>query len=167
MNINTLFKEFKGRDIDLLGVNYANAYQKKDIKTATAIIYLLQHQGVDVAQGYGFVYDKDYGIYSSDIVEDIFLQQNQYEKIEVSQELSDCIEDILHASVGTRLSETLVSAVKVHFYKSVIEPFNATEQDFYKHFADEQQKAGYKVGKRFWRVLNEVKQERIAENQPE
>lgn len=168
MNINTFFKEIKGRNIDLSGVDYTNAYQQKDIKTATAIMYLMQHQGVEDAQNYGFRYDKDYGIYSSDIVEDIFMQQNQHEKIEYSQELSDYIDDIIQASnVGYKISDTLISAVKVHFYTKVIEPIKCTEEEFYRLFSDEQKNNGYKTGKKFWKNLSAIRQERINQSQPE
>ena len=167
MNINTIFKEVKGRSIDLCGVNYANAYQQKDIKTATAIMYLLQQQGLEVAQGYAFFYDQNNGLCSIDIVEDIFVEQNQNEKIELSEELDNYIEDILQASVGTKISNTLVSAAKVHFYKTVMAPEKPSEQDFYNLFSDEQQRSGYKVGKRFWRAFGEIREERNNQSQPE
>ena len=154
MKINTIFKEFVGRDINLSNINYDDIYNNEDLRAATALMYLLQHYDYKVPQCYSFEYDKQRGIYSYDLIEDILEQNNESEDVTFDEDIVDLVEYVnLSLDIKRKITSGLISAVQYHYYDKHLRRDKRSEEDYINYFPQRHPKDSYKLGKHSWKSL--------------
>ena len=154
MNINTIFKAFVGRDINLSLVDYETIYENEDIKAATALMFILQYYDFPVPQNYNYRYTKSRGIYSFDLAEDILEQNNEPEDIELDERMVDFIQYVnLSVDVNRKVTSGLTSAVQYYYYDKYCKKGKSTDKDYRQYFPQRHPKDSYNLGKAVWKSL--------------
>lgn len=163
MNINTIFNSIFGRNINLTGVNYENAYESEDIKAAVSLMYILDKYNYNVPHNYSYEYNKKHGvIFSRDLVDDIFLQSTESEgDMQMDEELADSIQP-LHLSLDPRRKATsgLISAVQYAYYSDIRKSKERRENEYYEMFPQGHPKESYELGKRVWKSIKGYEEQR-------
>lgn len=156
MEINTLFKAVFGRNINLTGVNYENAYESEDIKAAISLMYILDKYNYNVPHNYSFAYNKKHGVvYSRELVEDIFYQSNEAENdMQIDTDIADSIQPLrLLLDPKRKATSGFISATQYGYYASMRKPINRSEEEYYDMFPQRHPKDSYNLGKHIWKSI--------------